>query len=683
MRIAKGLSGASLQRAALAALWIAVAGAMALGCGRPISEPDEAAEASASGERATGTAEARCDHYDPNRQVFWGDLHVHTGISSDAWRSDVRNRPADAYRFARGEAVLIPPLDSEGQGTQSVRLARPLDFAAVTDHAESFGLTAQCGSPESGVYDSPGCDYFRRLPATPAFAPDPDLPPRSEIEKMICGEDNSVCQEWGRRTDWDETKRAAALWDDASRTCRFSTFVAYEWSGSRDGPLLHRNVIFRNDEVPYPVDSRIAPNPGDLFSALETECLDSASGAPNCDVLSIPHNSNTSQGTMFGPVRDPAKPASIPAARRLAEQHARFEPVIEIMQHKGDSECRNGLSSVLGEPDELCDFEKLFPPQMPECRPGQVLAPNAVACTEAGSYARYGLAIGLVEKERLGVNPFEYGFLAATDTHNATPGQVGEASWKGHVGVRDDSPATRMGKAAQMNNALNNPGGLAGVWAEENSRASLFDAIRRRETFGTSGPRIAVRLFGGWDLPEDLCQQGDFAARAYATGVPMGSALDDAAVSGGSLGPRFAVQALADPGTAEHPGTDLERAQIVKVWTDAAGQIHQRVFDVAGESAAVSGGLEDVGVNLQTCEPTRTGPRSLCTVWEDPEFEAGTPAVYYARVVEQPSCRWTTASCRTLSGSERPSGCDAGLPKVVQERAWTSPIWVARKTGPG
>ena len=677
MRLATRKSEGRLRPFLPIAVWLSAA--LVLSCGRPVSERRSEGGAAAATAREEAASEVRCDHFDPNRQVFWGDLHVHTEISSDAWRSDVRNRPADAYRFARGEAVSIPPLAADGQGTQSVRLARPLDFAAVTDHAESFGLTAQCAHPESGAYDSPGCDYFRRLPATPAFAPDPDLPPRSEIEKMICGDDNAVCQEWGRRTDWEETQRAAALWDDASRSCRFSTFVAYEWSGSREGPLLHRNVIFRNEAAPYPVDSRIAPNPGDLFGALESECLAPTSemGAAGCDVLSIPHNSNTSQGAMFGPVKDPVQPESISAARRLAAQHARFEPAIEIMQHKGDSECRNGLSSVLGEPDELCDFEKLFPPQMPECQPGQVLAPNAVACTEAGSFARYGLAIGLAEKTRLGVNPFEYGFLAATDTHNATPGQVGETNWKGHVGIRDHTPATRLGRAAQMNNALNNPGGIAGVWAEENSRSSLFDAIRRRETFGTSGPRIAVRLFGGWDLPEDLCEHGDFAARAYAKGAPMGSVLNDPGAGTPPTSPRFAVQALADPGTAERPGTDLERAQIVKVWTDSVGQIHQRVFDVAGEAS--SSALQDPGVDLQTCVPTGAGPRSLCTVWQDPEFEAGTPAVYYARIVEQPSCRWQTAECLGIPVGERPAGCEAGLPKVVQERAWTSPIWVERE----
>lgn len=639
------------------------------GCRPPGSEDlSDAAAAATERDQAETAAVVRCDHYDEQRQVFWGDLHVHTAISSDAWRSDVRTRPDDAYRFARGEAIKISPLDIQGEPTQPVRLARPLDFAAVTDHAESFGLTAMCSDPESSVYDSRGCDYYRRLPATPAFEADPDLPPRGEIWKMVCGDDFGLCEEWAARTTWQETKDAAARWDDPSATCRFTTFLAYEWSGSRDGPLLHRNVIFAGADAPFPVSSSVAPKPGDLFDALESECL---GGGQGCDVLAIPHNANTSQGAMFAPVGSPASafPESEAAARRLARQRAELEPLVEIMQHKGDSECRNGLSGVLGEPDELCDFEKLFPAQMPECQDGQALLPNQVACTAPSSYSRYGLAIGMAEKKRLGVNPFQHGFIAATDTHNATPGQVDEKTWQGHVGARDDGPMTRMSRARMSNNAANNPGGIAGVWAEENSRASLFSALRRKETFGTSGPRIAVRLFGGWSLPEDLCSRGDFAARAYATGIPMGGVLEGVPEGAKSASPRFAIQAMADPGTPEVPGADLQRAQVIKVWNDERGQIHQTVFDVAGDAS------NGASVDLATCEPQGSGERTLCSVWEDPDFDPAIDAVYYARVVENPTCRWTTSQCAGLSGENRPAGCDVGLPKTVQERAWTSPIW--------
>ena len=613
---------------------------------------------------AAAASRQRCDHYDPDRQVFWGDLHVHTALSSDAWRSDVRTLPDDAYRFARGDAIRIPPLDAAGEGTQSVRLARPLDFTAVTDHAESFGWTRLCSDPASELYDSDGCRSFRRLPAHPGFRADPDLPPRNEIIGMICGADHQRCIE-ATRTPWQETRDAAARWNDESPSCRFTTFVAYEWSGARGGPLLHRNVIFRGDRTPEPVSSSWAPRPWDLFERLESECLAAGEG---CDVLSIPHNSNTSQGAMFA--RDYPGADSDAEEAALARRRARLEPVIEIMQHKGDSECRNGLSRVLGDPDELCDFEKLFPPELPECRPDEDTTIGAVRCTDVGGYGRYGLAIGMAEKERIGANPFRFGFLAATDTHNATPGQVDEASWKGHVGTRDESPASRMSASGQMENTVNNPGGLAGVWAEENSRDALFDAIRRRETFGTSGPRIAVRLFGGWDYPEDLCERPDLVRIGYDRGVPMGGVLGEAPGDGPATAPVFALHALADPGSPARPGSPLERAQIVKVWNDEDGAIQQRIFDVAGDPD------DGASVDLATCEPRGEGARELCRVWRDPEFEVDRAAVYYARIVENPSCRWATHQCLELEGETRPPGCDnPRLPKVVQERAWTSPIW--------
>jgi hypothetical protein len=608
----------------------------------------------------------RCDHHDPERQAFWGDLHVHTALSSDAWRSDVRTVPDDAYRFARGEAILIPPLDETGRGTRSVRLDRPLDFTAVTDHAERLGATRLCGDPESAAWDSEGCRFFRRLPATPAFRADPDLPPRAEIIEMICGADHQRCID-AARTPWQETRAAANRWMDDTAACAFTTFVAYEWSGARDGPLLHRNVIFRNEHTPAPVGSIQAPRPWDLFTRLESECLDADDG---CDVISIPHNSNTSQGMMFA--LDYPLATNVAEEADLARRRAALEPVIEIMQHKGDSECRNGLSGVLGDPDELCDFEKLFPAALPECRGDEDKTIGAVRCTDVGGFGRYGLAIGMAEKERIGANPFRFGFLAATDTHNATAGQVDETTWKGHVGTRDDRPATRMGAAGAMNNTVNNPGGLAGVWAEQNTRDALFDAIRRRETFGTSGPRITVRFFGGWDYPEDLCEKGNLVGEGYAGGVAMGDVLDDMPIqaTGEALRPTFALHALADPGSRSRPGGLLQRAQVVKVWNDGSGAIQQRIYDVAGDPANAA------SVDLATCEPRGEGARELCRVWRDPEFDPGTPAVYYARIVENPSCRWSTSQCLGLPEDARPPGCNsARLPKVVQERAWTSPIW--------
>ncbi len=610
-----------------------------------------------------------CDDYDHHRNLYWGDLHVHTARSGDAWRSNVRATPDDAYRFARGEAIAIPPLDERGIGTQRIVLDRPLDFAAVTDHAETFGILELCATPGTEIYDSPGCAYYRRLPATPAFPADGDIPPRLEVERMVCGDDWERCIA-AARTPWQETQEAAERWQDSSPTCAFTTFLAYEWSGARGGPLLHRNVIFRNGVAPPPMGSRRAPKPDDLFDYLEAECLDAETG---CDVLSIPHNANTSSGQMFRP--DYSSVQSAAGEEFLAKRRRRLEPLVEIMQHKGDSECRNGLVGILGGPDELCGFEKLFPPWLPECDEQPSMREDDVLCVGRGGYARTGLAIGLAERARIGVNPFEFGFIAATDTHNANPGDVDEADWNGHVGDRDATPAARMAQHVRVSNTANNPGGLAGVWARENSREAIFDALRRRETYGTSGPRIAVRLFASWEFPEDLCERTDFVEVGYRDGVPMGDRLPVAPSA--EAAPVFALHARADPGNEASPGNLLQRGQIVKVWNGEAGEIHQRIFEIAGDPAS------GAGVDPATCAPRGPGARELCRVWRDPAFDPTTPAVYYARVVENPSCRWQTRTCVGLADDARPAACE-GVPHVdsiIQERAWTSPVWYDGKTG--
>jgi hypothetical protein len=605
-----------------------------------------------------------CDHRDRERNLFFGELHVHTGLSGDAWRSDVRTRPADAYRFARGEAIDIPPLDAEGRGTQRIALERPLDFAAVTDHAETFGSFELCANPENPAYASQGCEYYRRQPPHAGFPSPPDLPSRAEIDRMVCGDNFERCAA-ASLTTWEEIRAAAEQYNDDSAACKFTTFLAYEWSGARGGPLLHRNVIFRNEQTPVPMGSRRAPRPWDLFRYLQSECLSSGTG---CDVISIPHNSNTSQGEMF--TRDYPSATTPEEERMMARQRVALEPLIEIMQHKGDSECRNGLAGVLGTPDELCNFEKLFEASMPQCESGVEMAAHDVRCTSKGSFARTGLAIGLAEQERIGENPFEFGFIAATDTHNANPGDVGEATWKGHVGTRDAIPSARMGAMGRgRGNTLNNPGGIAAVWAEENSRESIFGALRRRETYGTSGPRISVRLFGGWDYDENLCGSDNFVKDGYAGGVPMGGTLGESPRP--NAVPTFALHTQADPGTKAHPGTLLQRAQIIKVWSGADGLTHQEVFDVAGDAN------NGASVDLDTCEPRGAGAREFCQVWSDPTFNSATAAVYYARVVENPSCRWQTHECLGLTSADRPAACNdtETFPSVIQERAWTSPIW--------
>ena len=357
----------------------------------------------------------------------------------------------------------------------------------------------------------------------------------------------------------------------------------------------------------------------------------------------------------------------------------KVEPVIEIMQHKGDSECRPQMHGVLAAPDELCGFEKFEDGVMRReedaaedgsdaaCGEGWLadwtphLGPD---CLSPRSYVRYALTEGLREAARIGVNPFQLGLMASTDTHNALAGGVDERSYPGHLGVVDDTVAERVTHSrASRGNTANGPGGLVGVWAEENSRDSLFDAMRRREVFGTSGPRMTVRFFAG-GLPSGLCEDPEAIRRAYASGVPMGGEL-----ARGGEAPSFLVMAQRDPGTPAAPGGLLQRAQIVKGWVDDEGALRQQVFDVAG-------GDRGADVDLATCRPRGSGFDRLCGQWRDPDFDASRAAVYYVRVLENPSCRYSHWQCIDLPESQRPPECAASTaPKTIQERAWTSPIW--------
>ena len=283
-------------------------------------------------------------------------------------------------------------------------------------------------------------------------------------------------------------------------------------------------------------------------------------------------------------------------------------------------------------------------------------------------YTREALKIGLALEKKLGVNPFQLGIIAATDNHNATPTASMESNYMGASGP-DREAVNRLRGAVEVPGGIArgspvryNPGGLAGVWAEENSRESLFAAMRRRETFGTSGPRIEPRFFAAWDMPSGLCQSPDMVGQGYALGVPMGGELPDRPAA---ASPVFLASAGQDP-----DGNLLQRIQIIKGWVDAAGMTHQAVYDIAGDPD------NGAGVDIHSCEVSGSGYAQLCSVWRDPDFDAAQSAVYYSRVVENPSCRWSTYQCNALPAEERPQSCsDPDLAKIIQERAWTSPIW--------
>jgi hypothetical protein len=621
--------------------------------------------AAAPGPWARTEARADCADFDVLRRPFYGDLHVHTTYSFDAVSSDVRADPRDAYRFAQGEPLGLPPYDALGTPLRTVAIDRPLDFVAVTDHAELFGEVQTCLTPGLPGYDSDECQQFRAdipqldqfvSPGIQLFAFNYLAVP-APTRFALCGPDAVDCL-GAASLVWLDTQAAAEQFYDRTAACAFTTFVAYEWTGNTNVQNLHRNVVFRNAVVPpLPITYVEQPTARQLWTALQTACLDAGSG---CDVLAIPHNSNLSNGVMFRPVN----PGGTPLTAADAAFRAAMEPVVEVTQHKGDSECRPG---VLGN-DELCGFEKWsgtrigLPPL-----PGQTYTPLL--------FVRNALKEGLVQEDLLGVNPFRLGLIGGTDTHNATPGAVREDDYQGHLGTRDATPALMMAPNAGVgviSGAESNPGGLAVVWAEENSRDALFEALRRREVYATSGPRPIVRFFAG-ALSDVACDRPDFVTRAYESGTPMGGELGAVL---GAASPRFAVLAFRDPGAPGVPGTPLQRIQIVKGWVDAAGTAQEQVFDVAGDPD------NGAAVDPATCATSGPGSDSLCAVWTDPQFDRDQRAFYYARVLENPVCRWSARLCNAQGvdcAGPPPSGleecCNPALPRTIQERAWTSPVW--------
>ncbi|MAG34491.1 MAG: hypothetical protein CL908_26770 [Deltaproteobacteria bacterium] len=623
-----------------------------------------------------------CAGYDPLRRPFFGDTHVHTAYSFDAAAQDTRNKPADAYRFAMGERIGIQPYDADGNALRHVQLARPLDFTAVTDHAEFLGEIALCKTPGTWGYWHPVCVAFRWNEAL-GFAAIGGLGLIEKDRWGFCGEDGAVCAEAASGV-WSEIQRDAENAYDRSERCRFTSFVAYEWTATTGGPKgqnLHRNVIFKNEYVPdRPISWIETPSAVDLWNGLEEECVAAKQG---CDAITIPHNSNLSGGLMFETARTTSE--GVPEGGISAEEaqrRARWEPLFEVMQHKGSSEC--DARADLWAEEEYCAFEKLEYASFGQKNSGSAEDPPFFVDWAMGreadwkppppkpnNFVRWALKEGLRLERRVGTNPFEFGLIAATDTHIAAPGLVAEKNHPGHGGAgmsQRDEIAKGLGDDLEFG-----PGGLMVVWAEENARDSLFASMKRKEVYATSGTRPIVRFFGGWDYPDDLCGDPELARKGYQGGVPMGGRLEPNA-SGARV--RFLVSALQDSGISDQPGTPLERIQIVKGWLDG-DEVRERVLDVAG-------GDNGASVDLATCQPVGSGAAELCSVWEDPDFDASQPSFYYARVLENPTCRWSQLQCleagvRCEDPSTVPEAfavcCSERHRPVQQERAWTSPIW--------
>lgn len=619
-----------------------------------------------------GTAN-NCTNFNPYGNAYFGDLHVHTTFSVDAFTQGVDTTPEQAYLFAMGEEIGLHPFDINGEPTRFVQLERPLDFAMVADHAEFFGEYNICNDPGNPLYSDPTCVELRERDDAAFFNWNALLgrTQDSVTRFPLCGPDGSICTD-ASATTWQRMVDAAEQFYDRSSECTFTTFVGYEWTGAPSGQNeegvieirnLHRNVVFLNSIVPETPSTYLdTPYPEDLWTALQNDCLDMDAGSNQCRVLTIPHNSNLSQGLMFETVNPNGQPYGLGTALK----RAKFEPLVEVMQHKGQSECLPSAS------DELCDFEVV---------PWGHLAGNFLTPTvpKPEGTVRDALKQGLALKPQLGgVNVFQYGFVGSTDTHLGTPGLVAEtADYPGHGGAAEGTGGVPLGDGLTDTPEFN-PGGLAVVWAQQNSRRALFDAMRRKEVYATSGPRHIVRFWGGWDLDVDICSRPDRTEYAYNNAVPMGSTLGIPATRPSE--PQFMVSALKDPGTPGNSGNELQRIQIVKGWTDAWGQKHEAVFEVAGNPD------NGAGVDTGTCTTTGTGYAELCQLWEDPQFDPDQEAFYYARVVENPSCRWTQRQCLAadppidcLDPNSVPESyapcCDEDIPKTVQERSWTSPIW--------
>jgi hypothetical protein len=628
---------------ALCSAWVALA-----------APPGAAQEPTAS----SGYSETRapCTAATPLKQAFFGDLHVHTRYSLDASTQGTRTTPAQAYQFARGERIGIQPWSGDGVAQRSLQLSRPLDFAMVSDHAELIGEVHICNSPQLEGYDGWECRLYRNWPRG-AFYLFNFMSGMRMTHLGMCGEDDQICLR-AALEPWREMQEAAEHFYDRSPECQFTTFVGYEWTGMfpSKGGNLHRNVVFRNAEVPRLPSSFIdEPSASELWDSLQRNCI-AADGS--CDSLVIPHNSNMSAGAMFSGLADDGQPMT----EAYARERASFEPLVEVMQHKGASECyfQAGVTE-----DELCAFE-----QLPE---DNIAGFNNPPTPDTG-FVRKALADGLALEQRLGVNPYQFGLIASTDTHLGTPGAAQEDRFLGHGGA--GVPAGEEVPPGLPDKLEYNPGGLAVLWATENSRDALFDAMRRREAYGTSGPRILSRFFAGWDFPADLCEAPDRIERAYASGVPMGSVLPGEPPEGAR--PTFLLAASQDVGTPGSPGTPLQRLQVIKGWVDAQGQRRERVVDVAGNAG------NGASVDTRTCAASGAGFAQLCAVWSDDEFDPAQRAYYYSRVVENPTCRWSQRMCVAAGvdcanpetvGEGYEGCCSEQHQPVVQERAWSSPVW--------
>ena len=569
-----------------------------------------------------------CSVYVSNKMPLFGDLHVHTALSLDANTQGTLNTPDDAYRYAKGQPLYLQPYNEDKTSSRSSKLNQALDFAAVTDHAELLGEVRLCLDPQSAKYNGFQCMAYRGFPKLSYFFMNAKASMRKPLG--MCGDAREICLDAAEKP-WQEIIQAAEKHYDRTESCAFTTFVGYEWTGAvYSGNNLHRNIIFENSNVPYqPVSFYEAPNRVELWKQLDKEC------SKDCNYMVIPHNSNLSNGFMF----------EKPSQDEIYLQNIR-EPLVEIFQHKGSSEC------AVDSQDPLCSFEQL------PYKDFKSKFSKDLSASPKSSFVRDALNQGLLIKEEENINPFKFGFIGSTDTHLGTPGSVDEEFFQGHGGA-GKSFRTSIPEGLPDDIEFN-PGGLAVVWAEENSRTSIFQALKRKEVYGTSGPRFLVRFFLGESLDAGLCNHPDAISHAYENGVPMGAT----SASDLMTKARLFISASADQSMKDQY---IEKLQVVK-GTILEGEVITSVHDVMSH--------EPTDLDLNSCKVIGTGVRSMCTVWDDPDFNQEDEAYYYVRVVANKSCRWSHDLC--LKNPEYCEENNSNIPKFIQERAWTSPIWLEK-----
>ena len=600
-------------------------------------------------------------------QVYWGDTHVHTALSSDAFIFGTRLTPDDAYRFAKGEKI-------RAASGEEVRLRRPLDFLMVADHAENMGVIARIAAgdealleTEAGKRTAEALNYPVSLVEALNADTDDLLNAFNAATLMAIKADQGSAKGLGHADYGTDARFSQSVWEEVIGNAErhndpglFTTFSGYEWTVAADG---HRNVIFADGPE---LTSQVVPfsafdssDPEDLWAYLND--YEERSGG---QVFAIPHNGNLSGNRMFALTTHRGEPLTEAYARR----RSRWEPLYEVTQIKGHGETHPLISpndEFAGDEIFRWGITKSQPDSKRQGSPAdgkeKTRGPVEPRQNPVNSYARSALMLGLGQQAGLGVNPFKFGMIGSTDSHTA----LATADQSNFWGKMPGNEPSRNRVVTGWNY---NASGYAAVWAAENTREALFAAMRRKEVYASTGPRVTVRFFGGWGYSTADAARPDLARVGYAKGVPMGGDLTEAP----NGAPTFLIRAVKDP-----DGANLDRVQLIKGWRDQDGELHEKIYNVAlsdGRTESPEGEVPAVGstVDVRNASYTNSiGDPELAVVWADPDFDRAELAFYYLRVLEVPTPRWTAYDAKSYGLKDLPDE----VPMVTQERAYTSPIW--------